>query len=291
MLPVGLPTVSALASANTWPTLHRAVETPQEPPRQDGGGPCAPPGLDTRRAHLPTTHVHLLSVDVEDAYLDVLRSNDWDSYRPTVVIVEEDNDSPSDYLRSLGYQVVAGLPVVSGKVQNRVLPSASIGLTWTAFASMQSGMEPATTKASRPVRASAGTASGPGVACGPRTKAGVSRSMTTDARSSATLCSGRCAVVERREPDDEEELAQRCKKGRLLATKAGDVELSRASRPADPDICCYNANWYQRSTNVSAPSTSSVHGRGLTPLIAFNCPSLGVTAKPSILVTSAQSRR
>jgi FkbM family methyltransferase len=62
--------------------------------------------------HLPTGRtIDFLTVDVEGFDLDVLQSNDWNQYRPSVVLVETLGRSVDDlaldpvtgYLRSLGY--------------------------------------------------------------------------------------------------------------------------------------------------------------------------------------------
>lgn len=68
---------------------------------------------DVLDAHLPPgQHVDFLSVDVEGFDLDVLRSNDWDRYRPSVVVAEDITVFyPSDvagselarYLDGIGY--------------------------------------------------------------------------------------------------------------------------------------------------------------------------------------------
>ena len=57
--------------------------------------------------------IDFLTVDVEGFDLDVLQSNDWQLYRPSVVLVETfgrslddlDLDPVTGYLRSLGYVV------------------------------------------------------------------------------------------------------------------------------------------------------------------------------------------
>ena len=47
-------------------------------------------------SHLPQgTEIDFLSVDVERSELEVLRSNDWDKYRPKVILVESIDFSPS----------------------------------------------------------------------------------------------------------------------------------------------------------------------------------------------------
>ena len=65
-----------------------------------------PGGLDT---------IHFLSVDVEGYDLQVLRSNDWNSYRPLVIVAEclgsdlsgLDSDPVVHYLRTVGYRPFA----------------------------------------------------------------------------------------------------------------------------------------------------------------------------------------
>jgi FkbM family methyltransferase len=66
--------------------------------------------------HLPSnTAIDFMSVDVEGADLDVLKSNNWAKYTPKVLVVEsygssviEDMDSDiSKYLGTLGYKLVA----------------------------------------------------------------------------------------------------------------------------------------------------------------------------------------
>ena len=62
-------------------------------------------------SHLPPDQqIDFLSVDVEGLDLDVLRSNDWDRFRPAVVAVEDftpsRSEGPSDigsYIESVGY--------------------------------------------------------------------------------------------------------------------------------------------------------------------------------------------
>ena len=66
--------------------------------------------------HLPGgTEIDFLNVDAEGADLDVLRSNNWDSYRPELVVVEDYvgtfddlSDSPvRTFLRDQGYEIHA----------------------------------------------------------------------------------------------------------------------------------------------------------------------------------------
>lgn len=65
--------------------------------------------------HLPPgMKIDLISVDVEGSELDVLESNDWNKYRPSVVAVEELNftfsnleSSLFEFFRNKGYGLVA----------------------------------------------------------------------------------------------------------------------------------------------------------------------------------------
>jgi FkbM family methyltransferase len=72
------------------------------------------PLSDVLQDYLPhDKRIDFLTVDVEGFDLDVLQSNDWERYRPTVVLVEtfglsfEDlsSDPVASYLRALGYVV------------------------------------------------------------------------------------------------------------------------------------------------------------------------------------------
>ncbi|MDR2994468.1 MAG: FkbM family methyltransferase, partial [Bacillus cereus] len=67
-------------------------------------------------SYLPlNTHIDFMSVDVEGLDLAVLKSNDWNKYRPSMLLVEslrEDLDlinknSIYTYLKDLGYHLVA----------------------------------------------------------------------------------------------------------------------------------------------------------------------------------------
>lgn len=69
--------------------------------------------------HLPpNTQIDFLTVDVEGFDLSVLRSNDWERYRPRIVLVEDhgiDMDRPQSsevyaYLVGLGFRMVAKTP-------------------------------------------------------------------------------------------------------------------------------------------------------------------------------------
>lgn len=63
------------------------------------------------------TQIDLLDVDAEGADLDVLKSNDWDRFRPSVIAVEDysmfsSGNKDSEiyrYLNSLGYRLVSHL--------------------------------------------------------------------------------------------------------------------------------------------------------------------------------------
>ena len=73
--------------------------------------PAAPLRDILAKLHCPRSF-ELLSVDVEGADLDVLRSNDWERFRPRYVVVEalEEvelfRDEGSEYLMGLGYKPV-----------------------------------------------------------------------------------------------------------------------------------------------------------------------------------------
>lgn len=64
--------------------------------------------------YLPKTHIDFLTVDAEGLDLDVLQSNDWSRYRPSLVLAEslsnrtfESNDPLSEFMRVQGYKPVA----------------------------------------------------------------------------------------------------------------------------------------------------------------------------------------
>lgn len=56
--------------------------------------------LDTHRNH---GTIDLLTIDAEGMDLDVLKSNDWKKYRPTVIVIEGENSTP--FLQSNGYKL------------------------------------------------------------------------------------------------------------------------------------------------------------------------------------------
>ena len=65
--------------------------------------------------HLPTKQkIDFMSVDVECRDLEVLRSNNWESYRPDILLAEflpghlpGHQADLNSYIRSLGYRLVA----------------------------------------------------------------------------------------------------------------------------------------------------------------------------------------
>lgn len=62
--------------------------------------------------------ITFLSVDVESAEMEVLQSNDWDSFRPSVVCVEAeaDPDEIKVFLEGIGYHIVATTSIIIGEV-------------------------------------------------------------------------------------------------------------------------------------------------------------------------------
>jgi hypothetical protein len=58
------------------------------------------------------TQIDLLSVDTEGHDLEVLKSNDWRKYRPTVICTEiQSTISLHQYLIKLGYKLVTKTPI------------------------------------------------------------------------------------------------------------------------------------------------------------------------------------
>jgi FkbM family methyltransferase len=57
----------------------------------------------------PVPHIDLLNVDVEGSDLDVLKSNDWSRYRPTVIVTEAIGASLDDVASSPQIQYLTGL--------------------------------------------------------------------------------------------------------------------------------------------------------------------------------------
>ena len=80
-------------------------------------------------AQMPeNTHIDFMSIDVEGMDLDVLKSNDWDRYRPTVILAEALSNDPSqdnrgtvsEYLKNLDYTPVANTVSTCVFKDNRV---------------------------------------------------------------------------------------------------------------------------------------------------------------------------
>lgn len=70
------------------------------------------PLADVLDEHLPAgRHIDLLDVDCEGADLTVLRSNDWDRHRPSIVLAErlidaaDERDDPFGFLEAHGYRL------------------------------------------------------------------------------------------------------------------------------------------------------------------------------------------
>lgn len=101
---------------NTFDAARAARLHSQGPYRVQRVCPVAvAPLRDILRDHLPPqSQIDLLTVDVEGADLAVLRSNDWQSYRPRAIVVEDCSDlqsaltgPTSTFLGSVGYRVFA----------------------------------------------------------------------------------------------------------------------------------------------------------------------------------------
>lgn len=66
----------------------------------------------------PEQQIDFLSIDAEGSDLDILKSNDWSKFRPTLVLVEDLPESSSDrpesetsaFLRNVGYALIARTP-------------------------------------------------------------------------------------------------------------------------------------------------------------------------------------
>lgn len=65
--------------------------------------------LDNLIKQFELHHVDVLMVDVEGAELRVLASADWDTFRPTAILLESNYGSraPVNFLRAHGYQLLA----------------------------------------------------------------------------------------------------------------------------------------------------------------------------------------
>lgn len=70
------------------------------------------------KKHLNRKHIDFMSVDTEGYDLEVLRTNDWDLYRPSFIVVEtaeydknkfgkKENDLYDPFMQSIGYTKVA----------------------------------------------------------------------------------------------------------------------------------------------------------------------------------------
>lgn len=66
------------------------------------------PLRDIIAQHAPETAIDFLSVDAEGVDLDVLKSNDWEKYRPSIVMVEMNNEvvGITNFLNSKNYILV-----------------------------------------------------------------------------------------------------------------------------------------------------------------------------------------
>lgn len=72
--------------------------------------------------YLPSKQkIDFMSVDVEGKDAEVLESNNWDQYRPTLVVVEDNAPQPEHsevvaMMKSFGYEMCAQNVIVLGKV-------------------------------------------------------------------------------------------------------------------------------------------------------------------------------
>lgn len=75
----------------------------------------------------PRTEIDFMSVDVEGLDLEVLQSNDWDLYRPRIILAEScdqiglssaEQSDLSQYLQSKGYTVTSKLVHTIGFIRN-----------------------------------------------------------------------------------------------------------------------------------------------------------------------------
>lgn len=53
-----------------------------------------------------------LAIDTEGSDLGVLQSNDWQRFRPAVVLVEDSDEEPCRFLRDIGYIELAMVPIL-----------------------------------------------------------------------------------------------------------------------------------------------------------------------------------
>lgn len=64
--------------------------------------------------HFKNQQIDILDIDVEGFDLDVLKSNNWEKYKPTVIMVEDQDDNVTSFeqletykfLKPLGYQLI-----------------------------------------------------------------------------------------------------------------------------------------------------------------------------------------
>lgn len=82
---------------------------------------------DVLAKHLPEGQtLDFMSIDVEGRDLDVVESNDWRRFRPTVVVLETDVQTSRQptaitFLEKAGYSVVGSNPIILGSVQEYFL--------------------------------------------------------------------------------------------------------------------------------------------------------------------------
>lgn len=65
------------------------------------------------------TTIDILAIDTEGSDVGVLQSNDWDRFRPAIVLIEDDTGSALNFLRQEGYIEVAYVPVL-GNIQDHL---------------------------------------------------------------------------------------------------------------------------------------------------------------------------
>jgi hypothetical protein len=90
--------------------------------------------------HLPNTKIDLMSVDCEGLDLDVLKSNDWDRFRPSLLLVEDHVgdfanalESPvTSFLYDVKYVLVARLNYTSVFVAREEVAQLNAGWTTNA---------------------------------------------------------------------------------------------------------------------------------------------------------------
>ena len=72
-----------------------------------GGVSCTSHSLSTILKDCKVNKIDFMSIDVEGMDLEVLQSNDWDKYKPTVILIEDSDEFITVYLKSLGYKLAA----------------------------------------------------------------------------------------------------------------------------------------------------------------------------------------